>query len=96
MTELPPKWVLFYESSDRVGELAPIHFPAHASRLEQFRNTGELLLVGTFADPVVDGSMSVFTSRDAAERFVAHDPFVVHGVVARWTLKQWNEMLMTA
>ena len=94
-TELPnPKWVLFYESSDRVIELAPVHFPAHAARLEEFRATGELLLVGTFADPVADGSMSVFTTREAAERFVDGDPFRLNGVVANWTLKQWNEIYM--
>ena len=94
-TELPsPKWVLFYESSDRVMELAPLHFPAHSARLEEFRASGELLMVGTFADPIADGSMSVFATQEAAQRFVDGDPVRLNGVVAKWHIKQWNEIYM--
>jgi uncharacterized protein YciI len=35
----------------------------------------------------------IFTNRQAAERFVKADPFVQHGVVARWTIREWNEVL---
>jgi uncharacterized protein YciI len=35
----------------------------------------------------------VFTSREAAEDFIAGDPFVIHQVVARWTVVEWNEVL---
>jgi uncharacterized protein YciI len=90
----PPKFVVFYAGSDRVAELAPIHFPAHKARLDEFVARGELLMVGTFADPIADGSMSVFTTRDAAERFVADDPFVINGVVGRYEIKQWNETMV--
>jgi uncharacterized protein YciI len=37
----------------------------------------------------------VFTSREAAEEFIAGDPFVVNGVVASWTIRPWNEVLQT-
>jgi len=37
--------------------------------------------------------MGIFTSRAAAEEFVKADPFVAHGVVARWTIREWNEVL---
>jgi uncharacterized protein YciI len=36
----------------------------------------------------------VFTSRAAAEELIAGDPFVVHGVVATWTVVEWNEVLL--
>ena len=92
--EPAPKHVVFYESSDQACDLAPIHFPAHDAWLEEFRARGELLLVGTFADPMADGSMSVFSSREAAERFVEGDPFRTEGVVRAWHIKEWHESLM--
>jgi uncharacterized protein YciI len=90
----PPKFVVFYAGSDRVAELAPVHFPAHKIRVDEFVARGELLMVGTFADPVADGSMAVFNTREAAERFVADDPFVLHGVVGGYEIKQWNETIV--
>src|SRR5262245_13707293 len=89
----PPKFVVFYAGSDRVAELAPIHFPAHKARVDEFIARGELLMVGTFADPIADGSMAVFSTQDAAERFVAEDPFVLNEVVGGYEIKQWNETL---
>lgn len=88
-----PKFVLFYEAADDVLETAPTQFPAHSARLDEFHTRGELLLVGTWEDDIERGSMSVFASREAAEAFVADDPFVVHGVVANWRIRQWNEVL---
>jgi uncharacterized protein YciI len=40
--------------------------------------------------------MGIFTSREAAEEFIAGDPFVLNGVVAGWTLRPWNEILQPA
>jgi uncharacterized protein YciI len=38
--------------------------------------------------------MSIFTTREAAEEFVRGDPFVLHGVVGSWTIREWNEALV--
>jgi uncharacterized protein len=87
------KYVLFYESADDVASKAPAHFPAHSARLDEFHARGDLLLVGTFADPQKDGSMSVFRTREAAEEFARDDPFVLNGVVRDWRVLDWNEIL---
>ncbi len=87
------KYVVFYESAEDVASKAPPHFAAHVARYQTFVEDGRLLMIGTFADPQHDGSMAVFTSRDAAEEFVAGDPFVLNGVVRSWTVKEWNEVL---
>jgi len=50
-------------------------------------------MVGTFADPIEEGAMAVFRTREAAEEFVADDPFVTSGAVGRWYLREWNEVL---
>ena len=82
---------MFYESADDVMSKAPAVFPAHRARLQEFKARGELLMVGTFADPQADGSMAIFDSREAAESFATGDPFVLQGVVRSWTVKEWIE-----
>jgi uncharacterized protein YciI len=87
------KYVVFYESADDVASKAPAHFPAHKARLDEFHSRGTLLMVGTFGNPQEEGSMSVFTTREAAEDFVRGDPFVLHGVVRNWYIRAWDEVL---
>jgi uncharacterized protein len=87
------KYVVFYDSADDVGSRAPAHFPAHSARLQEFHASGTLLLVGTFGNPQEEGSMAVFSSRQAAEEFVEGDPFVLNGVVRDWHIREWNEIL---
>ncbi|MGN6695450.1 MAG: YciI family protein [Aquihabitans sp.] len=83
------KTVLLYESSDDVMTLAPIHFPAHKARIDAFQARGILEAIGPFADPR-DGAMGIFTSREAAEEFVADDPFVLEGVVSGHRILEWH------
>ena len=81
------RYVLFYESGDL--SLAAENFPAHKARYEEFMRRGVLLSLGPFSDR--SGSMAVFTSREAAEEFVSGDPFVLHGVVKAWQVREWRE-----
>lgn len=83
------KTVLLYESSDDVMTLAPIHFPAHKARIDAFQARGILEAIGPFADPRA-GAMGIFTSREAAEEFVADDPFVLEGVVSGHRILEWH------
>lgn len=87
------KYVVLYESADNVLEKAPAHYPAHSERVDAFHARGTLLLTGTFADPQEFGSMAIFTAREAAEEFIAGDPFVLNGVVRSWEIREWNEVL---
>jgi uncharacterized protein len=87
------KYVLFYESADDVALKAAVHFPAHRARLEEFHGRGTLLMVGTFANPQEEGSMAIFTTREAAEEFAGGDPFVLKGVVRNWQIREWDEVL---
>jgi uncharacterized protein YciI len=87
------KYVLFYESGEDVLTRAPAVFPRHRARIDEFVARGDLLLLGTFGDPQAEGSMAVFRSREAAEEFAGGDPFVLEGIVARWYVRDWNEIL---
>jgi uncharacterized protein YciI len=84
------KYVLFYESADDVASKAPDHFPAHSARLDEFRERGTLLMVGAFGNPQEEGSMAIFSTREAAEEFVSGDPFVLNGVIRNWYVREWD------
>ena len=87
------KYVLFYTPADDVLETAPLHFAAHRERIGEFHARGALLMVGPFGDPGTQGSMAIFTSREAAEEFAAGDPFVLKGVVRSHEIREWDEVL---
>jgi uncharacterized protein YciI len=85
------KYVLVYESADDVAQTAPVHFAAHRARWSEFQANGTLLLIGPYSDQ--SGALAVFTTREAAEEFARSDPFVLHGVVRDWSVKEWVEAL---
>jgi hypothetical protein len=85
--------VLLYELAPDVGAKAASHFAAHRARWVEFNEAGSLLMIGAFGNPQDEGSMAIFTSREAAEEFARGDPFVLHGVVRRWYIREWNEAL---
>jgi uncharacterized protein YciI len=78
------KSVMIYRAVEDFLPLARENGAAHVARLHKFRDRGELLMVGTFDEPMNGDAMGIFTSREAAEEFIAGDPFVVNGVVASW------------
>lgn len=88
------KYVLFYEAAPDFRAKVPAQFEAHRALWGTFRDDGRLLMIGPFADEPAGGAMGVFTTRDAAEEFVRLDPFVASGIVAHWTIREWNEALV--
>ena len=79
--------------------------PDYLERRGEFRNEhlklawdasarGELVLGGALADPV-DNAVLLFKgdSPAVAERFVAADPYVKNGLVARWRVRPWTTVV---
>jgi uncharacterized protein YciI len=89
------KYVLFYEPASDFLERVPTHYSEHVAHWASFRDAGTLSMIGPFTDPA-QGAMAVFTTSEAAESFVAGDPFVLHGIVADWRIQEWNEVLFAA
>jgi uncharacterized protein YciI len=87
------KYVVFYHAAPDVHLKAGPHAAAHEAHLRALLERGDLLMVGTFADPQTNGAMAVLRSRESAEEFATEDPFVLHGVVSRFDIKEWNEIL---
>jgi uncharacterized protein YciI len=87
------KYVLFYEAAPDFMAKIPAHIEAHRALWKQFSDAGTLLMIGPFTDQPAGGALGIFSTRAAAEAFVAADPFVKHGLVAKFTLREWNEVL---
>jgi uncharacterized protein len=85
------KYVVFYDLADGAMPLAQQHYPAHRARLDEFHERGDLLSVGTFSDEPM-GAMAVFASREAADEFMAEDPFLQNGVVGTSRVREWDEI----
>jgi uncharacterized protein YciI len=79
--------------------------PGYLERRGEFRNEhlvlawaaqerGELVLAGAMSDPV-DSAMLLFQgdSPDVAERFAKADPYVTHGLVTAYRVRQWNTVV---
>jgi len=88
------KYVLTYEGAPDFMSKVPANIAAHRALWKKFTDEKTLLLIGPFTDAPAGGAMGVFSTRAAAEAFAAADPFVINGVVARWTIREWNEVLL--
>jgi len=88
------KYVLFYEATPDFRAKVPAQIAAHRALWKVFHEDHRLLMVGPFTDEPAGSALGVFTTRAAAEEFVRLDPFVAHGIVARWTIREWNEVLV--
>lgn len=87
------KYVMFYELAESGISNAKVYLAAHQARLQAFYQDGTLLMAGPYGSPPL-GALGIFTSRAAAEAFVANDPFVVNGVVCRYSIHEWSEALV--
>jgi uncharacterized protein YciI len=81
------KYIMFYETAPDGLAKVREHFPAHRARLDAFHARGVLLMAGPLLNPS-DRAIGVFVSREAAEEFIREDPFVLNGVVAKWSISR--------
>jgi len=86
------KYVMFYEMAAEGMAMAQANLPAHHARLREFHQNGTLLMAGPYGSPP-KGALGIFTTRAAAEAFVAGDPFVLNGVVGKYSIHEWLEAL---
>jgi hypothetical protein len=49
-------------------------------------------MAGPYGSPP-RGALGIFTSREAADEFMAGDPFVLNGVVDKCSVHEWAEVL---
>jgi hypothetical protein len=86
------KYVVMYQMAADAPAKIREHVSAHKAWWGEFREQGSLLAIGPISDG--SGALGVFTTREAAEKYVAGDPFVTSGAVGHWTIWEWNEVLL--
>ena len=84
------KAVVFYEHADAPMEKFMEVFPKHQEVEDEFVKAGKVLGTGAFANPG-EGAMAIFTDKASAEEFVKRDPFVLEGLIAKVTVREWND-----
>jgi uncharacterized protein YciI len=86
-----PYFALFYDVvDDFVGHRAP--FRAEHLRLAgEAHNRGDVVLGGALGEPA-DTALIIFHCPDKSvvEDFARRDPYVVNGLVKKWTLRPWT------
>jgi uncharacterized protein YciI len=87
-------YLLIYDLTSDYLERRAEFRKEHLTLAWQASERGELILGGALADPV-DGAVLLFegNSPAVAERFVAADPYVKHGLVARWRIRPWTTVV---
>jgi uncharacterized protein len=87
-------YLLFYDTAPDYLERRPTFRADHLAHARSARDRGELVLAGALADPV-DGAVLLFRgdSPAAAERFATDDPYVRHGLVRAWRVREWTTVV---
>jgi uncharacterized protein YciI len=87
-------YLLFYDVvPDYVTKRVPLR-SAHLEHGWRAVERGELVLGGPLANPI-DGALLLFqgSSPAVAERFAQEDPYVKHGVVTKWRVREWTTVI---
>ena len=70
--------------------------PRHLELVRAAHDRGELLMTGALAEPA-DRAVLIFRlpERAAAEEFARSDPYVTNGLVTRWRVRPWTQVIAT-
>jgi uncharacterized protein len=85
------KFVVIGESSGAPMEQIMAVYPRHKILVDDLVARGEVIGIGPFSDR---GNMAIFRSREAAEEFIARDPFNLEGLVKNYTIREWNDGML--
>lgn len=87
-------FLMMYDLADDYLERRAEFRDAHLNLAWQAQERGEIVIAGALADPS-DMAILMFQgdSPDVAERFARADPYVLHGLVTRYTIRQWNTVV---
>ncbi|MEZ4595280.1 MAG: YciI-like protein [Chloroflexota bacterium] len=90
-------YVLVYHLTDDYLERRGNYRAEHLQLAKDAEARGELVLGGAYSDPA-DTALLVWRGEDAsaAEHFVANDPYVKNGLIARWEIRPWTVVIGTA
>jgi len=87
-------YLLFYDVVEDYVERRTPHRREHIGLAREAAARGDLVLGGALADPA-DGVVLLFRGESpaAAEAFATSDPYVRHGIVTRWRVREWTTVV---
>jgi uncharacterized protein YciI len=86
-----PYFALFYDVvDDFVARRVPFR-TEHLRLAGEAHSRGDIVLAGALVEPV-DTALIIFrcTDKSVAEDFARRDPYVVNGLVKKWTVRPWT------
>ena len=91
-----PYFILFYEVVDDFPLKRTPFRAQHLQQVQDAHDRGELLMAGVLAEPA-DRAVLVFRvdGRSAVEEFARSDPYVANGLVTRWQVRSWMQVIAT-
>ncbi|MDA8686793.1 YciI-like protein [Robiginitalea sp.] len=87
-------YILFYETVDNYVEKREPYRGAHLTLAQAARNSGALIMAGALSEPA-DGAVLIFKGKgpEIAEDFAKNDPYVINGLIKKWTVRQWTVVI---
>src|SRR5712692_3302048 len=84
-------FLLLYDLVDDYLERRVPLRESHLKLAREAHERGELVLAGAVADPA-DRAILVFKTDDPSvpERFAKADPYVLKGLIKKWTVRKWT------
>lgn len=91
-----PYFALFYEVVDDFPTKRTPFRSEHLRLVQEAHDRGELLMGGALAEPA-DRALLIFRAPDRSvpETFARRDPYVTGGLVTRWTVRPWGQVIAT-
>jgi uncharacterized protein YciI len=94
-------YVVFFEVDKRYKTIQDVmaKFPneisEHIARSNALHKKGKVVMAGSILNTTDEGlkTMGVFYTKEDAEEFAKGDPFVLNGLVTRWYLREWTNIL---
>lgn len=88
----PPRlhFLLIYDLDRDFVQRRTEHWDEHLALAWKASAAGELVLAGALEPPAEQAFLLFRGSREAAIRFAEADPYVRHGLVKQWRVKQWH------
>ncbi len=86
------KYVVIGSSTGASMDALMAVYPRHKVLVDEMTSRGQVVGIGPFSDR---GNMGIFRSREAAEEFIRRDPFNLEGLVKEYTLREWNDNILT-
>jgi uncharacterized protein len=85
-----PHFLLIYDLAPDYLQRRAQYRDAHLALAWKASDANELVLGGALEEPTEQAFLLFRGSREAALRFAAADPYVKHGLVKTFKVKQWN------